>query len=97
MRTRIVVWLTLVATHVGAGAIGWVGGSDRLAAVVAGTIYLPLWPLAKFGAPVVQRSGWMFPPPTALGWTAVVVVWLAVWWGVAAGIAWFLARRCRAN
>ncbi len=97
MRARIIVWLILVATHVVAGAIGWVGGSDRLAAIVAGTIYLPLWPLGKIGVPVVQLSGWMIPPPTALGWTAVVVVWLAVWWGVASGIAWFMARRRRAD
>jgi len=81
---RIGIWLVLVAAHLGVGAWGSLAGSDRVGAVAAGSIYLPLWPFAKLGMPVFQRTGWFFPPPTALGWLIAIAFWMIVHWYVAA-------------
>jgi hypothetical protein len=96
MRPRVLIWLGLVLTHLVAGVLGWIADADRLAAIIAGSIYLPLWPFGRLGVPVFHQTGWYFPPPTNLGWVLVVVFWLVTYWYVAASVVWFLARRSRA-
>ena len=96
IRTRVLVWLGPAAIHVAAGAWGWIAGNDRLAAVVAGSLYLPLWPFGELGVPVFGPTVWMFPPPTLLGWAIIGVFWLVAYWYVAALIAWCIARVGRA-
>ena len=96
MRTRAIIWLTLVSAHLGAGAWGWGAGNDRLAAIVAGSIYLPLWPLDQIGVPVFRQMGWMFPPLTYLGWLSIVVFWLVAYWYLVALFTWLWSRYARA-
>ena len=97
MRLRFLIWLALVSVHLVAGAWGWIAANDRLAAIVAGSIYLPLWPFGELGVPVFRRSGWMFPPLTLLGWLLVVVFWVVVYWFLAAFVVWIISRRARAG
>jgi hypothetical protein len=87
IRRRTLIWLALVSVHATAGAYAWLVGGDRIAAIVAGSIYLPLLPLEKLGLPVVQSTGWFFPPPTALGWLFVAAFWVVLHWYLAALIA----------
>lgn len=96
VRQRFSIWLALVAIHVVAGVWAWVGRVDQLAAIVAGSIYLPLWPFSRLGVPVLRSTAWNFPPPTPMGWLIVTAFWLVVYWYMAALIAWLLARRRRA-
>jgi hypothetical protein len=96
MRPRVAIWLALLAAHAGVFALGWVVGSDWLATIVVSSIYLPLWPLGKLGIPVISQSGWIFPPPTVIGWVAIIVCWSLLYWGVAIVAARLLARRNRA-
>jgi hypothetical protein len=84
--------LALVTVHAAVLALGWAVGSDWLAAIVVGSIYLPLWPLGKLGVPVV-RSGWFFPPPTLIGWLAIVICWSFVYWCIAVVVARLMAER----
>ncbi len=58
---------------------------DRFAALLAGTVYLPLWPLASIGLPVwspAESGGWS--APSLLGWTIVSCLWFSIWWFVSA-------------
>ncbi len=65
---------------------------DTLAAAIAGSVYLPLWPLSALGLPVyTQAEAWGWSNPSRLGWGLLVVVWSAVWTVVVAG----LTRHCR--
>ena len=82
--------MALVVGHVALMAVGWVVGSDWLAPIVVGSIYLPLWPLGKLGLPVIHLSGSIFPMPTAIGWGAIVICWSLVYWFVAVVVAQFL-------
>lgn len=53
---------------------------ERLAEIVAGSIYLPLWPWSVLGLPVHLRAeagGW--PGPSLLGWAIVAMTWCSVW------------------
>jgi len=95
-RTRVATWLALASIHLAAGAWAWVAGNDRLAEVVAGSIYLPLWPFGELGVPVFRQTGWMLPPLTYLGWLIIALFWLVAYWYVAALVAWFISRRTRA-
>ena len=95
MRLWVAIWLALLAVHVTIFALGWIIASDLLATVIVGSIYLPLWPLGKLGIPVVRESGWLFPPPTVIGWLAIITCWSLVYWGIAIAIARFLAIRNR--
>jgi hypothetical protein len=48
--------------------------------VVAGTVYLPLWPLASLGAPVLASApagGWASPSLT--GWLVLLLFWAILW------------------
>ena len=79
MHPRIVVVLTLMAAH-GAAIVAAPHLPDRLAAVVAGTVYLPLMPfdalgLAVFGA----AASWGWASPSILGWCLLGVVWIGLW------------------
>ena len=94
---RAAIWLALVAVHLGAGAWGWSGANDRVAAIVAGTIYLPLWPLDRMGVPVFGATGWMFPALTGVCWASVVAIWLVAYWYLAALLARLAPARGRAD
>jgi len=96
MRPWIVIWLTLVAAHVALMAAGWLVGSEWLAPIVVGSIYLPLWPLGKLGLPVIRLSGSILPLPTAFGWAAIVISWALVYCFIAAVIARLWPTRNRA-
>lgn len=96
LRSRIHIWSALLTVHFTAGVWAWLGDSDRLGAIVAGSVYLPLWPLGELGVPVVRQSGWFFPPPTYLGWFIVVVFWLLAYWYIAGLLAHLFTRRNRA-
>lgn len=96
MRPRMQIWSALLTVHLAAGVWSWVGEWDRLGAIVAGSIYLPLWPLGELGVPVFRQNGWFFPPPTYLGWVIVVVFWLVAYWCIAGLLAHLSARRNRA-
>lgn len=61
---------------------------DRLAAVVAGSIYLPLMPFQALGFPVFGTAdSWGWASPSLLGWVLLLVVWVGFWWAVTAGFA----------
>ena len=96
MRTRFYIWLVLVIVHLSVGLWGWVVGADRVAAVVAGSIYFPLLPMEKLGLPVLRQGSWIFAPPTILGWAIVAIVWAVVYWCIAAFLVWLVAKRSRA-
>jgi len=96
MPLPVVIWLALVTVHLALFALAWTVGSDWLAVVVVGSIYLPLWPLGKLGIPVVRSSGPFFQPPTVVGWVTIVISWAVIYWGVAVLIARLLAMRKRA-
>ena len=77
----------LLCTHVAfaafAGAL-----PDKIAAAVAGTIYVPLWLFNAIGLPVFQASpsgGWA--APSMLGWVLFTAVWALVWWKLVAAVA----------
>jgi hypothetical protein len=56
-----------------------------VASIVAGTIYLPLWPLSAIGIPVflqAESGGWA--KPSVLGWFAFIVIWSLLWTAVVA-------------
>jgi hypothetical protein len=97
MRPWVAIWLALFAAHAAVIALGWIVGSAWLATIVVGSIYLPLWPLGKLGIPVIRQSGWLFAPPTFIGWIAIVICWSVVYWGIAVVIARLLAMRNRAG
>ena len=92
-RQRVFIWLALASVHAIAFVYGWVVGGDRIAAIVAGSIYLPLLPLEKLGVHVTRSTAWFFPPPTALGWLFVIAFWLVVYWVLAALIAKLVGKQ----
>jgi hypothetical protein len=87
MDPRLIAVLTLVAAH----ALAILMAShlpDRIAALVAGSIYLPLLPLNALGLPVFGRAvsgGWA--SPSVLGWGLLGVFWASLWWTVIFGLA----------
>lgn len=90
MNLRWLLFIALAGLHAGATVFP----SGSLAPVVAGTIYLPLMPLQVVGVPVfatAESGGW--PAPSPLGWFAVIVLWLAIWWMVALLGARLFSRR----
>ena len=61
---------------------------DPLAAAIAGTVYLPLWPLSALGLPVHARAdAWGWSSPSLLGWGVIALTWTTVWAAVVAGLA----------
>lgn len=77
MSKTLKIWSILSTAHLGVAALSMVLGIDRLSAIVAGTIYLPLWPVSKLGLPVFQRNQWMLPP-TKSAWLGFGRVFLGV-------------------
>jgi hypothetical protein len=80
----ITVSLILILIH-----IVLVVASSRLPAaiapLIAGSVYLPLWPLSAVGLPVFSSAasgGWA--SPSLLGWFVFVAIWSLFWWGLIA-------------
>jgi hypothetical protein len=90
MNLRWSLFLALVGGHAATAFVA----PDTLAPAFAGSIYLPLMVLHAAGLPVLAPAasgGW--PAPSAPGWVMVVLLWLAVWWGVASLASRVLSRR----
>ncbi|MDK9706990.1 MAG: hypothetical protein OEL83_08060 [Desulforhopalus sp.] len=96
MSKTIQIWSLLSAIHLGVAALSTILGIDRLSAIIAGTIYLPLWPVDILGLPVFQGNQWMIPPPNALGWILVFVFWALLYWIIAVFLVRIFRMRCRA-
>jgi len=92
MAKPLQLWSLLSGLHLGMALLSRVLGNDRLSALVAGTIYLPLWPLSQVGLPVFQRNPWLIPPPSALGWAFVGAFWSLVYLAIAQVIHRMLSR-----
>ena len=97
MRPRFIAVLTLVAAHC-AAIFAAPHLPDRLAAGVAGTIYLPLMLFAALGLPVFgPAESWGWPSPTVLGWGLLLLVWVGLWWLVISGLARLLRSRVQSS
>jgi hypothetical protein len=96
MPETLKLWSFLSATHLGAAALSTALEIDLLSDIIAGTIYLPLWPASKLGLPVFQPNQWMLPPPNLLGWAFIISFWALIYWAIAAGLGHILQRRSRA-
>ena len=60
---------------------------DPIAAAIAGTVYLPLWPLSAVGLPVHARAeAWGWSNPSVLGWVLIALFWTTVWAAVVVGL-----------
>ena len=80
MHPRWLIFATLIGIHV----MVVVFAPELIAPLVAGSIYLPLWPLRAIGIPVfgvAASGGWA--APSLLGWTVVFCLWSAIWFAVA--------------
>lgn len=93
MRRTLKLWTFFSASHLGLAAVSTILGLDRLSALMAGTVYLPLWPFHRCGLPVFQRNQWMIPPPNALGWACVLGFWALLYWALAVALNRFMNRR----
>lgn len=95
MHPRFIAVPTLVVAH----AVAIVAAShlpDRLAAVVAGSIYLPLMPFQALGLPVFgSAESWGWASPSFLGWGLLLVVWVGFWWSITTAFARILGSRVR--
>jgi hypothetical protein len=89
-------WIFLSTIHLCVAALSAILGIDRLSAIIAGTIYLPLWLFSTLGLPVFQRNQWIFPPPNLLGWALVVSFWALLYWAIAAVLVRIFQKRSRA-
>ena len=96
MRQWVTIWLVLMAIHAALFALAWVGVGSWLAIVVVASIYLPLWHLGKLGIPVIISSGSFFPPPTFIGWVAIILSWSILYCAVAFVLRRLIAIRNRA-
>jgi len=96
MSKTFLIWSSLSATHLGLAILSSFLGIDRLSAIVAGTIYLPLWPVGKLGVPVFQGNQWMIPPPNLLGWAFIIAFWSLVYLVIAQFVGRILKRHSRA-
>lgn len=90
MHLRWVMFAVLAGAH---AALAWLSPT-ALAPLIVGSLYLPLLPLQAIGLPVfaaAESGGWT--APSALGWALVLLLWLALWWAMAALLARLLPRR----
>ncbi len=93
MQSRHIALLALITIH-GVSVMAAPHLPDKPAAVIAGSIYLPLMPLKAIGLPVLSSSaGWGWASVSILGWVLLSVFWVAVWWAVTAGLARLLRGR----
>lgn len=67
--------LMLALLHGGLGWLATLLPFDWLSALVAGSIYLPLWPFHALGVPVFAHHGAWLPPPTWAGWLLLGLLW----------------------
>jgi hypothetical protein len=95
MSKTLRIWSLLAALHFGVGALSTVLGNDRLSAIIAGTIYLPLWPVSQLGLPVFERNQWIIPPPNVLGWVFVVAFWALLYWAISLFLGRIFQQRSR--
>ena len=68
MHLRWLIFSTLIGVHVAV----FIFAPELIAPLVAGSIYLPLWPLSTIGIPVfgvAASGGWA--APSLLGWAVV--------------------------
>jgi hypothetical protein len=76
---RVPAALAITLAHgVIVAVAGWL--PDNVAAVLAGTVYGPLWPASALGLPVfgsAPSGGW--PGPSLLGWLVLAIFWFATW------------------
>lgn len=80
MLARWLLFIALLGSHLTVVIVGPV----ILAPAIAGSVYVPLILFKSVGFPVftaAESGGW--PTPSLLGWGLVVLVWLAIWWGLA--------------
>jgi len=96
MSKTLKIWSFLSAIHLGVAALSTVLAIDRLSAIIAGTVYLPLWPVSKLGLPVFQRNQWIFPPPNLLGWVFVISFWALLYWAIATLLGRIFQKHSRA-
>lgn len=86
MSLRTVLFGVLAAGH---ALLAWSGAaSAALGPAIAATIYGPLFLLDALRLPVFGNGpsgGWAGPSP--LGWVCLLLLWGAVWWGVATLLA----------
>ncbi|NHZ64046.1 hypothetical protein [Massilia genomosp. 1] len=91
MTLRTVLFIGLGAGH---ALACWIGAaSPALGPAIAATIYGPLFALDAVSLPVFGNAasgGWAAPSP--LGWACVLMLWGALWWGVAALLARWSGR-----
>lgn len=76
---RRIAALAMAATH---GALVAMSNRlpDAISAVVAWTVYFPLWLASGLGLPVfgrTQSGGWA--TPNGLGWASLAIFWIAIW------------------
>lgn len=79
LHMRILVALALTAAH---GILVSLAGRlpESVAAVLAGTVYAPLWLASYFSLPVFGQApsgGW--PGPSILGWAFLAFTWFGAW------------------
>jgi hypothetical protein len=89
-------WIFLSTIHLCAAALSTILGIDRLSAIIAGTIYLPLWLFSTLGVPVFQQNQLMFPPPNPFGWALAVTFWALLYWAIATLLVRIFQKRSRA-
>ena len=88
------IWVGLRAAHVALAALAWVGGAgDHGAAIVIGSIYVPLGLYAGLGLPVFARPGYFLAELSGLGWALAAATWLVVYGAVASLLAWAIRKR----
>lgn len=79
LHMRILVALALTAAH---GILVSLAGRlpESVAAVLAGTVYAPLWLASYLSLPVFGQApsgGW--PGPSILGWAFLAFTWFGAW------------------
>ncbi|MES2818830.1 MAG: hypothetical protein V4812_07610 [Pseudomonadota bacterium] len=90
MPLRWFLFAILVVSH---ATLTWIS-PQVLAPVLAGVLYLPLMPLQALGLAVFampEAGGWS--APSLLGWALVLMLWLAIWWGMASLLARLVTKR----
>jgi hypothetical protein len=83
---RSALFIGLATGH---ALLAWAGsGSAALGPALAASVYGPLFVLDALRLPVFGNGpsgGWAGPAP--FGWVCLLLLWGALWWGVAALLA----------
>lgn len=94
MSLRLSLLLVFLALH----GLAIVATPEWLAPIIAGTVYGPLMFFQAFNLPVfgaAASAGWA--APSLLGWGILILVWAAIWLGVASLIACGLKKLARSE